>query len=1033
MAENNLYKRDLKGFLLTPVDDEGNTDPQVNYWDSWANNNLREKSKVQESEYFGHKLVVADRDYLGALSPTIALKGIPFSRDDLQSILTLLDETRNTKDLAIVLYGKDMAAGRIPPAGFIDPNGGKGWINTELGITTVPVPNLHQRLNPFTTHLRSLWEYLENTVDFEDYKEHYLKVREPPEYPPSTYTNPPEFIYNIPRTIEESSFGWHGGMIPYHRNGNGGSTDDREWHPVYYLMINEELGLTWEEWREGLYPIHQEREALGEMEVSRRIVRFIMDLLPVEAGEPDFDAELHLIGTAQTKDAIGQIKEIWELLEQYPFEWLALQREVRSLLREDCNFELVISDKRRSLDHQGLQLFHGDGKYKLTNFSLQVPLVEDSCHIKEYSDRLETGLSTATADGHYRLYVDPSIKYPPDYPNPPEFWDHPSRRESWDTILEYERTSTPNTYYGDLSTKTPGAFPRYADMTVPTYQAADFVSSFEGLNPETTMYPIMFRIINGRFADRQKFHFVYNYMQERPGARPRADLTETFRQVSNYDLERLLSDSDMGIQENQEEGEEQSQNPHCPPFVERLRMALSEQVTGNVINNLVNEYTSHPYGLFLGMLSGEISYTEPLFYKITRNLIPKPGQFASHGHLMVRDGVPILGAQPIFNTNKMNSSDFTFQDRFVDYSDTYQYDIEAFAAVMKMSYSTKEMRSRNIAAQLFKAHGGGGREGGDYAQRIWLKIKEEFDYDPETDWRENIRFEWVCTKAGFDLVRLPYIHSDLRQEDWMKGVAYPPILITDLPPIPPGVSIIPYRGIEDKMLFMFDLQTDRLLDRYIYLNEEERAHFEGIRDQQSTCSSDDMIEFQSEGEDIDKFQVFRTTIVPEAVVSENQSLMYQKAFGDEPYKEISKDIGSAFVDDIVPNTKYFYMFRVTDKNGHISNPSPIYRVEMVSEDGLIFPIIELYTPKKPKKGTKYRKFAKYLELKPSLLMAEPNWSANDENEIGWKIGSREEELFGRRFLIRLTSIDTGRKMDVQVKFKKKEEQVERNEEGDLGE
>ena len=53
------------------------------------------------------------------------------------------------------------------------------------------------------------------------------------------------------------------------------------------------------------------------------------------------------------------------------------------------------------------------------------------------------------------------------------------------------------------------------------------------------------------------------------------------------------------------------------------------------------------------------------------------------------------------------------------------------------------------------------------------------------------------------------------------------------------------------------------------------------------------------------------------------------------------------------------MFRSVDKakylGGLVSNPSHIYRVEMVEEDGLIFPIIELYTPQKKKRGVKYRK------------------------------------------------------------------------------
>ena len=164
--------------------------------------------------------------------------------------------------------------------------------------------------------------------------------------------------------------------------------------------------------------------------------------------------------------------------------------------------------------------------------------------------------------------------------------------------------------------------------------------------------------------------------------------------------------------------------------------------------------------------------------------------------------------------------------------------------------------------------------------------------------------------------------------------------------------------------------------------------------------------------------------------------MYRDAFGGAPYKEILMSEGSAFVDDIIPNVKYFYMFRATDKNGHVSNPSHIYRVEMVQEDGVIFPIIELYTPGMKKRGVKYKKMAKDLEIKPSLLMAEPNWSADEDNNLSWKIGARDDSVFGakgKQFKIRLTSIDTGRKIEIDVMFNKEENKVEVTENRDLGE
>ena len=69
-------------------------------------------------------------------------------------------------------------------------------------------------------------------------------------------------------------------------------------------------------------------------------------------------------------------------------------------------------------------------------------------------------------------------------------------------------------------------------------------------------------------------------------------------------------------------------------------------------------------------------------------------------------------------------------------------------------------------------------------------------------------------------------------------------------------------------------------------------------------------------------------------------------------------------------------------------------------------------------------------------MAEPNWSADDDNNLSWKIGSRDDSLFagkGKQFKIRLTSIDTGRKIEIYATFNAETNKVEVTEDRDLGE
>ena len=119
------------------------------------------------------------------------------------------------------------------------------------------------------------------------------------------------------------------------------------------------------------------------------------------------------------------------------------------------------------------------------------------------------------------------------------------------------------------------------------------------------------------------------------------------------------------------------------------------------------------------------------------------------------------------------------------------------------------------------------------------------------------------------------------------------------------------------------------------------------------------------------------------------------------------------------------MFRTVDNHGKISNPSPIYRVEMVDDDGTVFPIIDVveFTEVVPKQRKKSMK--KYLYIAPRLghtIINEEKSGlsgASSATDADGQIflGSKTETVWDKKFKIRLTSTKTGRKMDINVVFK----------------
>ncbi len=94
------------------------------------------------------------------------------------------------------------------------------------------------------------------------------------------------------------------------------------------------------------------------------------------------------------------------------------------------------------------------------------------------------------------------------------------------------------------------------------------------------------------------------------------------------------------------------------------------------------------------------------------------------------------------------------------------------------------------------------------------------------------------------------------------------------------------------------------------------------------------------------------------------------------------------------------MLRTVDVHGHLSNPSSVYEVEMVSDHGASYPIIKVYdwTSAIEKQTSEYKNMKKTIQVIPNL----GHFYIDDENPI-------QANKFGKTFKIRLTSKHTGKK------------------------
>jgi hypothetical protein len=154
-------------------------------------------------------------------------------------------------------------------------------------------------------------------------------------------------------------------------------------------------------------------------------------------------------------------------------------------------------------------------------------------------------------------------------------------------------------------------------------------------------------------------------------------------------------------------------------------------------------------------------------------------------------------------------------------------------------------------------------------------------------------------------------------------------------------------------------------------------------------------------------------------------------------------VGMSFDDVIEPNTKYYYTFRCIDYHGGLSIPSPIYYVEIVDDNGRMYPIVDVFYASAqpdmvPKTGSKA--FRKYLHIGAAFAQklipatsienagldpastsglqgllgtsTEAVWTSPPLKGLGEYHASTDKKVFK----IRIISKNTGKKLDLNVRL-----------------
>ena len=243
-------------------------------------------------------------------------------------------------------------------------------------------------------------------------------------------------------------------------------------------------------------------------------------------------------------------------------------------------------------------------------------------------------------------------------------------------------------------------------------------------------------------------------------------------------------------------------------------------------------------------------------------------------------------------------------------------------------------------------------------------------------------------------------------------------LILDSAPVFPNVNIIPYKGISDRILININSNVGDYELNPIIIDDNDEQFAKSYRESRNIEPSDP-IRFKSD-DPVSRFEIYKMTVPP---------MSYQD-FSDRLLAIVSTNgaTSTSFVDDVEPNTKYYYTFRSIDIHGNRSNPTDVYVAELVKFEGMIFFNSRVYNFEDISYDNVKvsRDFRRYLKINPNLIQSLINYdqslpegatSAFDAASIS--LGQAGEPVWDKRFKMRVTSKNSGKKFDINFTCKAK--------------
>lgn len=229
-------------------------------------------------------------------------------------------------------------------------------------------------------------------------------------------------------------------------------------------------------------------------------------------------------------------------------------------------------------------------------------------------------------------------------------------------------------------------------------------------------------------------------------------------------------------------------------------------------------------------------------------------------------------------------------------------------------------------------------------------------------------------------------------------------------PLPPYVQFLNESNAGNYIKIYLDLENDSRKEEFRIITEQDATMVQNI-----PTDDEGKIDFEYSIED-GKFEVFRLDEMPVSYSNfENAKIL------DVRNKYSSTSV--VYKESLLPNKKYYYMFRAVNFIGVPSNPSPVYEVELI-KDASRSKIVSRVVTLEKQQVFHDKTFKNLIQIKPAFqqeVFNDQEPFVQDMNTFNKKIneislGTAADKVWGKKFKIRVKSKDTGKIIDLNVKF-----------------